>query len=92
MTEQKIAEMLTKGFKRWTKGNLDRLYINATQLGLVLTYYNTGNIRSAAFNGDPISNSEGRRMKEAKTFIDVKTGIVYSDNHALKNAVQEMLE
>ena len=91
MTEQKIAEMLTNGFKRWTKGNLDRLYINATQLGLVLTYYKTGNIRSAEFNGDPISNSEGRRMKEAKTFIDVKTGNVYSDNNALKNAVQEML-
>ena len=92
MTEQQIQSLMEKGFKRWAKGNLDRLYINATQLGLVLTYYKTGNIRSAAFNGDPISNSEGRRMKEAKTFIDVKTGCVYSDNNALKNAVQEMLE
>ena len=92
MTEQQIQNLMAKGFKRWTKGNLDRLYINATQLGLVLTYYKTGNIRTAEFQGDSISNSEGGRMKAAKTFIDVKTGRAYSDNNTLKTAAEELMQ
>ena len=67
MTEQMIAELEAKGFKRWTKGNLDRLYINAAQLGLVCQYYKTGNIRHAEFNGESISNSQGYRYKSALT-------------------------
>ena len=63
MTIEKINELENKGFKRWTKGNLDRLYINATQLGLECDYYKTGNVRSAWFNGDHVSNSEACRMK-----------------------------
>lgn len=86
LTNEKIAELEAKGFKRWTKGNLDRLYINASQLGLVCSYYNTGNIRDAEFNGGSISNCEARRMKAAKTFVDIKTGRVYSDNNTLKDA------
>lgn len=88
MTGERIAELERKGFKRWTKGNLDRLYINASQLGLVCTYYNTGNIRHAEFGGLGISNSEARRMKAAKTFIDIKTERVHSDNYALENAAK----
>lgn len=92
MTEQKIAELEAKGFNRWTKGNLDRLYINAAQLGLVCSYYNTGNVSSAAFNGESISNCEARRMKAAKTFIDIKTETVYSDKDRLKQAATAILE
>jgi len=90
MTDARIAELETKGFKRWTKGNYDRLYINAGQLGLICSYYNTGNVRSAEFNGASISNCEARRMKAAKTFIDVKTGKAYSDNYALLEAVKTL--
>lgn len=88
--EAKIIELAEKGFKRWTKGNVDRLYINATQLGLVCGYYNTGNIRWAEFNGESISNSQARRYKAAKTFVDVKTGAVYSDYETLKDAAIEL--
>lgn len=84
LTQEQIDKLTEVGFKRWQKGNLDRLYINATQLGLVCTYYNTGNISSAELNGERLSNSEGRRMKNAKTFIDVKTGSLFSDNYTLK--------
>ena len=91
MTEERIQELINKGFKRWTKGNLDRLYINATQLGLNCTYYKTGNISGAWFNGEEISNSEARRMKGAKTYIDIKTGKVYSDNAYLKEAAEKMM-
>lgn len=86
LNEQKIAELIEKGFNRWTKGNLDRLYINASQLGLVCTYYKTGNISGAEFNGETISNCQARRYKAAKTFIDVTTGNVHSDIPALKEA------
>ena len=86
----KIAELEGKGFKRWTKGNFDRLYINASQLGLVCTYYSSGNISGAWFQGTKISNSEGRRMRGSKTFVDVKTWRVYSDNEKLSRAAAEL--
>ncbi len=92
MTEAMIANLTDKGFKRWQKGNMDRMYVNAGTLGLVCTYYNTGNVRSAEFQGHDISNCEARRMKAAKTFIDVRTGKVYSDNYTLQQAVEEMLQ
>jgi len=86
MTNEKIRELEGMGFKRWQKGELDRLYINADQLGLECKYYKTGNIKSALFDGDEISNSEAYRMKAAKTYIDVVTGEVFSTNKMLKKA------
>lgn len=86
MTNEKIRELEGMGFKRWQKGEFDRLYINADQLGLECKYYKTGNIKSACFGGDEISNSEAYRMKAAKTYIDVATGEVFSTNKTLKKA------
>ena len=92
LSEAKIKELEGKGFKRWIKGNLDRLYINAAQLGLVCSYYKTGNVSSATFNGNSVSNCEARRMKGSKTFIDVKTGKVYSDNDLLEKVAAELAD
>ena len=89
-TEIKALE--AKGFNRWQKGNMDRLYINAANIGLVCQYYKTGNVRDAWFDGESISNCEARRMKAAKTFIDVKSGMVYSDSNTLKDKAEQMLE
>lgn len=86
LNEAKINELTDKGFNRWTKGNIDRLYINAAQLGLECDYYKTGNISAAYFNGERISNSQGYRYKAAKTYIDVKTGRVHSNIPALEEA------
>lgn len=91
LTEKTIAALEAKGFNRWTKGNMDRLYINATHLGLELTYYKTGNISSAYMNGERISNAQGYRYKAAKTYIDIQTGEVHSDRDDLKEAAQELL-
>ena len=91
MNEEKINKLINKGFKRWVKGNYDRLYINAYELGLECDYYNTGNIRSASFRGKSLSNSRARKMKYSKTYIDVKTGNIYSDMDELKEAVEEIL-
>ena len=92
MTNERITKFENRGFKHWQKGNLDRLYINAAQLGLVCTYYNTGNIQSATFQGEEISNSHGRKLKAAKTFIDCKTGQVYSDSELLRDAAQRIAD
>ena len=82
MTDEMIYTLEQKGFNRWTKGNMDRLYINAAQLGLDCVYYNTG---------ESISNSEARRMKCAKTDIDIKTGKAHSDNYTLQRKAEEIM-
>jgi hypothetical protein len=92
MHEVVISELDKMGFKRWTKGNLDRLYINAAQLGLVCSYYKTGNISGAEFKGERISNSCAYRYKAAKTFIDIKTGKVHSDYEELAEAARELAD
>ena len=92
LSEEMIHDLTeNKGFKRWQKGTMDRLYINACNIGLIVQRYNTGNVKHAEFNGEHVSNSEGRRMMSAKTFIDVKTGRVFSDNDTLKKAVMDIL-
>ena len=92
MNEKMIEKLAAKGFNRWTKGKYDRMYVNAKDLGLVCEYYKTGNVHSATFQGERVSNSEAYRMKAAKTYIDVETGEVVSDNHYLKEAAEEVLE
>lgn len=92
LNEKMIAALEKKGFNRWTKGSMDRLYINATLLGLELEYYKTGNISSAYLNGERISNSRGYEYKAAKTYIDIATGKVFSTKDALKDAAQEILD
>lgn len=90
MKQETIKNLEDKGFKRWTKGNMDRMYINSAQLGLICTYYKTGNISSATFGGDEISNSRARSMKGAKTFIDLNTDTVYSDDCLLAHAAADL--
>lgn len=91
MNEKMIEKLAAKGFSRWTKGKYDRMYINAKDLGLDCEYYKTGNIADATFRGEGVSNSEAYRMKAAKTYIDVETGEVVSDNRYLKEATEEVL-
>lgn len=91
MTNEMISKLEKAGAKRWTKGRFDRLYINAWVLGLECTYYNTGNISSATFKGEHISNCEGYRMKAAKTYIDIETGEIKSTNQYLQEAAEELV-
>lgn len=86
----RIAELEALGFKRWQKNGMDRLYINATTLGLDYSTYKSGNISGADFQGEHISNSEARRMLAAKTYIDVKTETVHSDSWTLERAAAKL--
>ena len=90
ITETKIEELQKLGFNRWQKNGMDRLYVNAGTLGLTCTYYNTGNIRTAYFGGEEISNSRGRRLKAAKTYIDLVKGLIVSDESELAHAAAEL--
>lgn len=83
MPEERIEELKKLGFNRWQKNGMDRLYISAGALGLTCTYYNTGNISRAVFGGDEISNSLARKLKAAKTYIDLANKKIVSDSATL---------
>lgn len=70
-----IKVLEKKGFRRWTKGNKDRLYFNVEKSGyLDVDYYKTGSVRSAYLNGERISNAEAYRLMAVKCFINLKRG------------------
>lgn len=89
---ERIEELEARGFRRWTKNGMDRLYISATDLGLECRYYKTGNISYAAWNGEEISHSEGGRMKNAKTYIDLTDGTLHGTREDLIEAAERLLE
>lgn len=96
-TDDEIKTLTDRGFTRWTKklpnGKvIDRLYINPEYLGLELTRYKSGNISSAKFNGETISNSEARRIEGTKCYVDVATKEVVCDREDLKQAAQEVVD
>jgi hypothetical protein len=68
------------GGSRWQKNGMDRVYFNdlARWYGLEVELYNSGNVRSARLRGEPISNSEARRIMSrflnAKLWWDVQSG------------------
>lgn len=85
-----------KGFNRWTKGNMDRLYFNIEKSGyLDVDYYKTGNMRSAYLNGERISNAEAYRLMSVKCFIDLKNGnkmVVQYGREDAQDVVRELVE
>lgn len=86
MTESIIKKFEAKGFTRWTKYDMDRLYINAETLGLEASYYKSGNVSYAEYRGEKISNRRAGDMLCSKIWIDVETGKLCS-----KNADSELL-
>lgn len=86
-----IEELTAKGFRRWQKNGMDRMYIDAAALGLVCTFYKTGNISSAEFRGESISNSEGAKLKAAKTYIDLNANRIVSDSARLAAAAADLI-
>lgn len=88
--EERIEELEGLGFKRWQKAGYDRMYINATALGLEVDYYKTGNVASAYLDGEKISNRYGRELVSAKTYIDLKTGKMHGTNQLLLDKAREL--
>ena len=92
LNEMQIAALEEKGFRRWTKGTMDRLYINAETLGLDVERYKTGNVCSAYYRGERISHNRGSAMVNAKTYIDIATGELISDNWTLEQDARHLYE
>lgn len=87
----RIEELEKLGFKRWTKGNYDRMYINAYKLGLeILEWTKSRTMAKAAFCGEVISNRLAGKYIWAKTYIDLKTGEVHSDYPELAERAKEI--
>lgn len=89
---ERIDELTAMGFNRWQKNGMDRMYINASTLGLVCTYRRkTGTISDADFRGEYVSHGEAYRMKAAKTYIDLVHKRLVSDNERLAAAAAELI-
>lgn len=73
-----IEALQQLGGKEWIKDEFHRIYFNNLEklYGLDCQYYKTGNIARASLNGEPISNSEARRILgclcDLKVWFDVK--------------------
>ena len=91
LSDKEIAYLEAKGFRRWTKAGMDRLYVPATKLGLEIRRYKSGNIASATFNGEPISNSDARRLMDAKTYLNVSDSMIHSTDDRLFHAAVEIV-
>jgi hypothetical protein len=64
--EEKIDKLIAAGAKRWQKGSMDRIYINAEIIGL--SYDCNG--QNGTFAGKTISNSKVRDLRNEKHYID----------------------
>jgi hypothetical protein len=68
-----IEALEKKGFSRWTKGNMDRLYFNIQNSGhMEVDHYKTGNISFASVDGEEISHRFAGQILAVKCFIDLK--------------------
>ena len=60
------------GGSRWTKGDKDRVYLNADawmpMIGLDIDYYRSGNICAATLNGEAISNRRAGQLSTVKVY------------------------
>ena len=94
-----VESLKKKGFSRWTKGDMDRLYFNIQRSGhMEVDHYNTGNISFAAIDGEEISHRFAGQILSVKCFIDLKNDnklvIQYGGPEAreiVKNVVEKVL-
>ena len=76
MTNLNKEILLALGGKAWEKENVERVYLT---IGVVRSLIETKNYA-------PIS-SPSKKMVQAKTFFDVKTGILKSDVGMIRSAL-----
>lgn len=88
---ERIDELTAMGFKRWQKNGMDRMYINASTLGLVCVYRRSGTISDAEFRGESISNNQARKMADAKTYIDLNQRRLVSQSAMLAAAAADLI-
>lgn len=87
MNETKINNLIAAGAKRWTKGNMDRLYINHNALIAIAKEHNI--LGDYTWNGI-ISNRYMRQLSSTKTYIDISDGAIHTSDKLLKAAAEIM--
>ncbi|MBB1253064.1 hypothetical protein H3146_06730 [Streptomyces sp. OF3] len=73
--------MTAIGGNRWTKAGKDRVYLDWTAfVPLEISRYNTGNIASAAWNGEAIANRQAGLLLGSidKVYFDAHTGKLHA--------------
>ena len=74
--------MTAIGGRRWQKNGHDRVYLNdwAELAGIETTRYNTGNISSACYQGEGISNSQAYKLLGCidKVWFDAADGKLHA--------------
>ena len=90
--EKLITALEERGFKRWTKGDKDRMYIDAEKLGLKVQKYGSGAVKHAEWDGEKISNRAGASMLHAKTYLDLTDMSIHSDDSDLFAAAEAIIE
>ena len=76
LKSQEAAADVRQYGKLWesSDGRVKRLYLKPYNLGLKTEKYNTGNIKNATVNGEPISNSKASGLLNMEAYINLKTG------------------
>ena len=76
-----IETMTAIGGSRWQRDGMDRVYINdwPAFAGIETSRYNTGNISSATYQGEGISNSQAYKMlgSLSKVWYDAADGKIH---------------
>ena len=75
-TSSRMDKAVELGGSRWTSrdGQITRVYMNvaawAPLAGLDVDFYKSGNVRSAAFQGEGLSNGVTTALVSSKLFVD----------------------
>jgi hypothetical protein len=77
MTDEQIARYEDAGFSRWTKRDMDRLYIDTTRLGLECDFKRDHEPCLGDWQGKRVSEADCRRIYFSKVWVDVRDGSLH---------------
>jgi hypothetical protein len=77
MTDEQIARYEDAGFSRWTKRDMDRLYIDTTRLGLECDLKRDHEPCLGDWQGKRVSDADCRRIYFSKVWVDVRDGSLH---------------
>lgn len=77
LRDDEIERLDDMGFRRWTKGDMDRLYIDTTKLGLECDFKRDHEPCLGDWQGKRVSNADCRRIYFSKVWVDVEDGSLH---------------
>lgn len=78
--EKQIEALENKGFKRWTKGDKDRLYIKAWNLPNVKTIWKKNGKKCVEINGEELSYTKSSEVNYTSIYIDLADDSIHVDS------------